>query len=197
MAAPIRTMRITTMAQGCLALNASYEPLTVMPLKRAVRLVIQGKAEVLEADDTRTVRSAQTEIPRPAVIRLVRFVKVPQKFKRSVTNTFLFARDRYTCQYCGRHDSDLGRNEGLTRDHIHPQSKGGGNTWENVVTACSRCNHKKGDRSLEDSGLALLTAPTVPDMVWLKWSVRKLTPLQARYVEYFYGAAAVRGIRGE
>lgn len=173
--------------QGTLALNASYEPMTVMPVKRAVRLVLQRKAEVVESDPTQVIRHGSGEMPRPAVIRLVKFVKVPARMKRKVTNTFLFARDSYRCQYCGRHEKDLGAREWLTRDHIHPQSKGGENSWENCITACSRCNHKKGDKSLKDSGLKLLSTPTTPDLVWLKWSVRKLTPMQRKYVTMFYG----------
>ena len=81
----------------CLALNASYEPLTMVPVRRALRLVIDGKAEVVEAEG-RPVYSERLAVPRPAVIRLVKFVHVPRRFRRQVTNTFLFARDDYRCQ---------------------------------------------------------------------------------------------------
>ena len=81
------------MILGCLALNASFEPLTMVPLRRALRLVIDGKAEIVEADGGLEVRSASLALPRPAIIRLVKFVHVPRKFRRQVTNTFLFARD--------------------------------------------------------------------------------------------------------
>ena len=80
---------------GCLALNASYEPLTMVPLRRALRLVIDGKAEIVEADSDRVVRSERLTMPRPAVIRLTKFIHVPRRFRRQVTNTFLFARDHY------------------------------------------------------------------------------------------------------
>ena len=83
----------------CLALNASFEPLTMVPTRRALRLVIEGKAEIVEADGDELIRSARLQMPRPAIIRLVRFVHVPRRFRRQVTNTFLFARDHYTCQY--------------------------------------------------------------------------------------------------
>ena len=85
------------MVLGCLALNASFEPLTMVPLRRALRLVIDGKAEIVEADPDRHVRSERLSLPRPVVIRLRKFVHVPRKFRRQVTNTFLFARDRYRC----------------------------------------------------------------------------------------------------
>ena len=78
----------------CLALNASFEPLTMVPVRRALRLVIDRKAEIVEADGA-VVRSERLQIPRPAVIRLVKFVHVPRRFRRQVTNTFLFARDNY------------------------------------------------------------------------------------------------------
>lgn len=192
---PTRRTLTNGVTMSCLALNASYEPLSVVPLKRAIRLVLQGKAEVLEADESKLVRAANHVMPRPAVIRLTRFVRVPQRFKRAVTNVFLFARDQYTCQYCGRHESELGAREALTRDHLHPLSKGGTNTWQNCVTACSKCNHRKANLTPEQAGLRLLREPGVPDMVWLKWSVRKLTPMQQKYITMFYGYDAVRSLR--
>ncbi|HRP08261.1 MAG TPA: HNH endonuclease, partial [Gemmatimonadales bacterium] len=79
------------MAVRCLALNASFEPLTMVPTRRALRLVIEGKAEIVEADGPEPIRSARMRVPRPAIIRLVRFVHVPRRFRRQVTNTFLFA----------------------------------------------------------------------------------------------------------
>ncbi|MBA2244717.1 MAG: HNH endonuclease, partial [Gemmatimonadetes bacterium] len=117
----------------CLALNASFEPLTILPVQRALRLVIDSKAEILEVDAARSFRSQWQEVPCPTVIRLVRFVHVPRRFRRQVTNTFLFARDSYRCQYCGRHRSDLKGRDFLTRDHVVPISRGGGNHWQNVV----------------------------------------------------------------
>jgi 5-methylcytosine-specific restriction endonuclease McrA len=179
------------MSRGCLALNASYEPLTVLPLKRALRLVIDAKAEIVEVDDARVIRSAGASMPCPAVIRLVRYVHVPRKFRRNVTNTFMFARDGYRCQYCGRHRSELRPREFLTRDHVQPQSRGGVNSWANCVTACSPCNHRKGDRTPREVGLQLLRTPTEPRFVQLVWAVRRLTPLQRKYIEQFFGAEVV------
>ena len=85
---------------GCLALNASFEPLTLLPIRRAIRLVIDRKAEMLEVDESRVFRSERHQVACPSVIRLVRFVHVPRKFRRQVTNTFLFARDGYRCTQC-------------------------------------------------------------------------------------------------
>ncbi|MFN8571674.1 MAG: HNH endonuclease [Gemmatimonadaceae bacterium] len=176
------------MVVGCLALNASFEPLTMVPLKRALRLVIDGKAEIVEADGSRVVRSERLAFPRPVVIRLTKFIHVPRRFRRQVTNTFLFARDRYRCQYCGRGSLDLRPRESLTRDHLIPLSRGGTNEWTNVVTACSSCNTRKANRLPSEIGMHPLHAPVEPHFVHLSWAVRRLTPTQARYIRLFYGA---------
>ena len=179
---------------GCLALNASFEPLTIVAPRRAVRLVLDGKAEILEADGSTPFRSERSEVPCPTVIRLVRFVHVPRRFRRQVTNTFLFARDNYSCMYCGRHRSELRGRQFLTRDHVLPTSRGGENTWDNVVTSCSACNNRKGSRLPEEAGLTLLTDPSEPNYVHLVWAVRRVTPTQAKYVEMFYGQDALDAV---
>ena len=180
------------MTAGCLALNASYEPLTMVPLKRALRLVIDGKAEIVEADADRAVRAERLAVPRPLVIRLRKFIHVPRRFRRQVTNTFLFARDGYKCMYCGRTQYELRPREALTRDHVIPISRGGLNVWTNVVTACSPCNTRKSNHLLAECGMHLLQEPTEPHFVHLAWAVRRLTPTQARYIKLFYGEGVVR-----
>lgn len=179
---------------GCLALNASYEPLTMLPLRRALRLVLDRKAEILEVDDDRVFRSERRRLPCPVVIRLVRFVHVPRRFRRQVTNTFLFARDHYRCQYCGRHRSDLRGREFLTRDHVLPMSRGGENTWTNVVAACSHCNNRKGNRTPGEVGMRLRSDPGEPNYVELVWAVRRVTPIQARWIRMFYGEEVLRAL---
>ena len=179
---------------SCLALNASFEPLTVVPARRAVRLVLDGKAEILEEEEGRCYRSERRVVPCPAVIRLVRYVHVPYRFRRQVTNTFLFARDDYTCQYCGRNKGELRGRQFLTRDHVVPLSRGGQNGWENVVTSCSTCNNRKGGRLLREAGLRLLTQPVEPNYVHLVWVVRRVTSRQAKYIEMFYGRDALDAV---
>jgi 5-methylcytosine-specific restriction endonuclease McrA len=159
----------------------------MVPLKRALRLVIDGKAEIVEADHDRVVKSERLAIPRPAVIRLTRFVHVPRRFRRHVTNTFLFARDHYRCQYCGRHMTEFKGREALTRDHLVPLSRGGTNDWTNVITACSPCNTRKGSRMPEEIGMHPLSHPVEPHFVHLSWAVRRLTAIQAKYIRTFYG----------
>jgi 5-methylcytosine-specific restriction endonuclease McrA len=175
-----------------LALNSSFEPLTMVPLRRALRLVIDGKAEIVEADDERLVRSERMSLPRPAVIRLKAFVHVPRRFRRQVTNTFLFARDQYQCQYCGRTAAELKPRETLTRDHVVPISRGGGNDWTNVVTACSPCNTRKANHMPHEIGMRPLHAPVEPHFVHLSWAVRRLTPKQSSYIKLFYGVGTLQ-----
>jgi 5-methylcytosine-specific restriction endonuclease McrA len=185
---------ITTM--GCLALNASFEPLTILPVRRALRLVIENKAEILEVDEARVFRSERRDMPCPSVIRLVRYVHVPRKFRRQVTNTFLFARDGYRCQYCHRHRTQLRGREFLTRDHIMPLSRGGDNSWQNVVTACSPCNNRKGSHMPHEVGLHLAHVPVEPNYVELVWAVRRITNVQAKYIKMFYGAEVLHALQG-
>lgn len=180
---------------GCLALNASFEPLTILPVERALRLVIERKAEVLEADDARIFRSARERIAAPLVIRLKRFIHVPRRFRRQVTNTFLFARDGYRCQYCGRHRGTLRGREFLTRDHVLPMSRGGENTWDNVVTACSSCNNRKASHLPEECGMHLHSHPHEPNYVELVWAVRRVTDVQAKYIAMFYGEEILEALR--
>ena len=180
---------------GCLALNASFEPLTILPVERALRLVFEEKAEVLEADDARIFRSEHERIACPIVIRLKRFVHVPRRFRRQVTNTFLFARDGYRCGYCGRHKAVLRGREFLTRDHVVPISRGGENVWENVVTACSPCNNRKANHLPEEIGMHLSREPREPNYVELVWAVRRVTDVQAKYIAMFYGEDVLAALR--
>ena len=179
---------------GCLALNASFEPLTIVSARRAVRLVLDGKAEILEEDQARRFRSERRTVPWPAVIRLVRYVHVPHRFRRQVTNTFLFARDDYTCQYCGRHRRELKGRQFLTRDHVLPASRGGTNSWDNVVTSCSPCNNRKADRLPREVGMRLRSTPGEPNYVHLVWVVRRVTGTQAKYIRMFYGQDALNAV---
>jgi 5-methylcytosine-specific restriction endonuclease McrA len=168
----------------------------MVPVRRALRLVIEGKAEIVESDGADLVRSERLAFPKPAIIRLVRFVHVPRRFRRQVTNTFLFARDGYRCQYCHRSQLELRHRECLTRDHLVPLSRGGDNEWTNCVTACSTCNTKKGNHLPAECGMHPLAAPHEPHFVHLSWAVRRLTAQQAKYIRLFYGEAALRALGG-
>ncbi len=138
-----------------LVLNVGYDPVRVIPWYRAVTLLWLEKADVVSEYD-QLVRSQTIEIGVPAVLRLrKRQRKTGQvQFKRR----YVFARDRWKCQYCGEKFPA----QKLTYDHMIPRARGGRTTWENIVTSCEPCNHKKGDRTPKEAGLKLLKKPKKP-----------------------------------
>ena len=144
--------------QQVLVLNASYEPLNVCTVRRAHVLLYKGKAEVVEQLD-QPLRSASSTYIWPHVIRLIHYVRVPRAIQRKISRRALFARDGWRCVYCG---TSGGR---LTLDHVVPRSRGGESSWENVVTSCASCNHRKGDRTPEQVGMELKTPPRAPQPV--------------------------------
>jgi len=145
------------MASGVLVLNASYEPLNVVSVRRAVILVLKEKAEILEAAEAK-LRAERFSIDVPLVIRLVTYVRIPRRLSLPLTRRTILARDHFTCQYCG---AQPGKGS-LTVDHVVPRSRGGENTWENVVAACAPCNQRKGGRTPEEAGLRLRSQPGRP-----------------------------------
>ena len=134
-------------------LNATYEPLTVVPVRRAVVLVVGNKAEVVHAREQRW-HSERMALPVPTVIRLRRYVRVPYRRRIALSRRAVFARDLNRCQYCGNAAENL--------DHVMPRSRGGLHTWENVVAACRICNARKGDRTPPEAGMELRISPTPP-----------------------------------
>lgn len=142
--------------KSVLLLNASHEALKVISLKRAVVLVLEDKAEVLEAEDGEYVRSVAVEMPYPKVIRLKYYVKIPWKAKAPLNRRNLTIRDDGICQRVGC------TRKGETIDHITPRSRNGKHDWLNVTLMCRKCNQEKGDRLLSEIGWTLKTKPTVP-----------------------------------
>ena len=140
-----------------LVLNATYEPLSVVSVQRAIVLLLKEKAELIEAASER-LHAATISYPVPLVIRLVYYVRIPRQVTLAPSRNSVLLRDNFTCQYCG---ATPGRN-GLTLDHILPRSRGGETGWENVVAACRPCNIRKGDRLPEEAGMALRKRPGRP-----------------------------------
>ena len=137
-----------------LVLNANFEPINVCDTRRALGLLMTDKA-ILVLNGRGEVRSINRCLPRPSVIRLMRMVSRPRP-QLKMTRREIFRRDAFTCQYCGRHTSDL------TIDHVLPRHMGGRHIWNNVVAACPSCNHRKGGRTLDDTGMRLLHRPSEP-----------------------------------
>jgi len=140
-----------------LVLNATFEPLNTVSMPRAVSLLLAEKAEIVEAAEA-FLRSQHTMLPMPLVIRLVTYVRIPRMLPLGVTRRGVLKRDNFTCQYCGRTQSS----SDLTLDHVLPRSRGGKNTWENVVAACKPCNHRKGNRTPAEAHMRLLRQPFRP-----------------------------------
>jgi 5-methylcytosine-specific restriction endonuclease McrA len=138
-----------------LVLNATYEPINVCTVRRAVVLLLKEKAEVLEHAEY-VLHSASSTIARPTVIRLVSYVRIPRDtHRRKITRRAVFARDDWTCQYCGSRAN-------LTVDHVIPRSKGGGSSWENIVASCAPCNRRKGNSLPRQAGMELRRPPRIP-----------------------------------
>jgi 5-methylcytosine-specific restriction endonuclease McrA len=160
-----------------LLLNSTYEPLTALPMRRAIIMLLCGKAEVVHDDPAGPViHSATRAIAVPSVIRLRVFVRVPYRARIPMTRAALMHRDRFRCAYCG--------GKADTVDHVVPRSRGGQHTWENCVACCSPCNHRKADRLLAELGWALRLAPLPPKgQHWrLLSTVKDLHPAWARYL---------------
>jgi 5-methylcytosine-specific restriction endonuclease McrA len=139
-----------------LVLNATFEPINVCTVRRATVLLLKERAEIIERSE-RELHAETFTMPRPIVIRLTSYVRVPRDaHRRKITRRAVFARDRWTCQYCG------GVRGTLTIDHVVPRSRGGGSTWDNIVTCCAPCNRRKGDRLPKVAGMHLLSEPRPP-----------------------------------
>ena len=148
---------MAALGQRVLVLNASYEPLQLISVRRAVILLLQEKAELVEAAAAQ-LRARAMSLTVPLVIRLVRYIRLPRRLQLPCSRRSVFARDREICQYCG---TQPGRTQ-LTMDLVVPRSQGGTTCWENVVTACRDCNHRKGGRTPEQASMLLLTTPRQP-----------------------------------
>lgn len=140
--------------ENVLVLNANFEPLNVCNMRRAVCLMVLDKASLVK-NGRGEIHSISASFPRPSIIRLQSMVHKPRT-KVKLTRREVFRRDDYTCQYCGSTSRDL------TIDHVKPKHLGGKHCWTNVVTACAYCNHKKGGRTLQQSGMRLTKQPQEP-----------------------------------
>ena len=160
-----------------MVLNQSYEPLSVCNLRKAVVLIYLGKAESVIDDNRKALHSVSKAYPWPSIIRISRFVKVPYK-KVVLTRKNILRRDGFKCAYCGRSDLPL------TIDHVIPKARGGDETWENLITACTVCNNKKGDRTPDDARMKLIYQPFKPSHIMFIKNV--VGRLDERWKPYLY-----------
>jgi 5-methylcytosine-specific restriction endonuclease McrA len=162
-----------------LVLNAGYEPLAVVSFKRALVLVMNEKATVIEHVEGEPVWGARAAYDRPAVIVLSRYVRMPSTRRSPVTRRGVLRRDEARCGYCG--------GTATTIDHIMPRSRGGKNSWENLVACCLRCNNQKSDRTPQEMGWQLRTTPRAPHAG--AWRVRVAETTDPRWAPYLALAA--------
>ncbi len=162
-----------------LVLNAGYEPLAVVSFKRALVLVMNEKATVIERIDGNPVWGIRGEVDRPAVIVLTRYVRVPGARRVPVTRRGVLRRDAHRCAYCGKVASTI--------DHVLPRSRGGADSWENLVACCLRCNNVKGDRTPQEMNWELRWVPQPPR--GSQWTVRGTERSEPSWAPYLSLAA--------
>ena len=162
-----------------LVLNAGYEPLAVVSDRRALVLVMSQKATVVAADAEHPVLGAVTSWDRPSVIVLTRYVRIPHTRQIPVSRRGVMRRDSHRCAYCGR--------SATTIDHVQPRSRGGVDSWENLVACCLRCNNVKGDRTPMEMNWSLRVSPRTPHGT--AWLVRGVERAQPQWQEFLAPAA--------
>ena len=159
---------------GVLVLNATFEPLAVVPTRRAICLMLSDKVELLHGSGRR-VRSERLALDEPSVVRHSRYVHVPYPKHRSPSRRGVLARDDHTCQYCGV--------SAETVDHVVPRSRGGRHAWDNVVAACRRCNGGKRDRLLGETTMRLARSPgPPPPSTWIEVAAGSVPTIWTPYL---------------
>ncbi|WP_029146165.1 HNH endonuclease [Microbacterium luticocti] len=162
-----------------LVLNAGYEPLAVVSFRRALVLVMNEKAMIVERVEGEPVHAVHSDFDRPAVIILTRYVRIPSARRVPVTRRGVLRRDGFRCAYCGGHAATI--------DHVLPRSRGGADSWENLVACCQRCNNVKGDRTPAEMSWSLRVSPRPPRGP--QWSVRGVERTDPRWEPYLALAA--------
>lgn len=162
-----------------LVLNAGYEPLAIVSFKRALVLVMSQKAVVVASDEENPVVGTSGSYDRPSVVVLTRYVRIPQSRLIPVSRRGVLRRDNHRCGYCGQAASTI--------DHVQPRSRGGEDSWENLIACCLRCNNAKGDRTPAEMGWTLREQPRRPH--GSAWVVRGIERAQPQWEEFLEPAA--------
>ncbi len=166
------------MHEPVLVLNANFAPINVCTTRRAIGLILAGKA-TLVLNGRGAIATISRHYPRPSIIRLARMIHRPRP-RVKLNKHEIFRRDHYTCQYCGK------RGGFLTIDHVIPRHLGGAHTWENLVTACAECNHRKGGRTLEQANMYLIHLPVEPKST-ARYLYGKYTKLSKEWTPFLDG----------
>jgi 5-methylcytosine-specific restriction endonuclease McrA len=160
-----------------LVLNQSYEPLNICRVRRAIVLIFQDKAELLE-NGSGYIHAGESEFPVPSVIRLASMVKRLPRPGRKLTRLEIFKRDHFQCQYCGK------ESKSLTLDHVIPRYRGGQHTWENVVSACVPCNRRKAGQTPQEAHMKPLQEPFQPRNTGLFYVPIGYSPIRKEWQKY-------------
>lgn len=174
------TAQPSPLGRPVLVLNASYEPIHVCAVRRALVLVVKGVAATEEAGDGR-LHSPSQSLAIPSVIRLLEYRRIPRQM-RAISRKNILMRDQYICQYCAER---FGPGE-LTLDHVVPRSRGGTNTWENLVACCLRCNNRKGDRLPGEALMALRRQPKPFNLHTSRNLMRQMGDQQEKWRKYLF-----------
>ena len=161
-----------------LVLNQNYEPLNICHIRRALTLLYQSRAEMLE-NGYGYIHTANRDVPIPSVIRLPYLVKRPFHIARKISRAEIYNRDQFTCQYCGKQTKQL------TLDHVIPRYRGGQHTWENVVSACAPCNRRKAGRTPEEANMKLHKIPAPPHTTRYSYISTRNMKLRHEWERYF------------
>ncbi len=154
---PSRSEERAGLVGKVLVLNQSYEPISICTPRKAILLLLLGKAEMIAPRADKYIRTSSSKYQFPSIIRLNNFVQVPYRHIE-MSRKNIMKRDEYSCQYCGRKGN-------LTIDHVIPKSRGGPESWENLVAACHPCNSKKGNRTPDEAKMPLLRKPRRPSHI--------------------------------
>ncbi len=160
-----------------LVLNSNYEPLGICTVKKAIVMVICGRAEMVEPYPDEYIRTVSTRYPAPSILKLHYFVNL-HKREIPLTKSNILKRDGYRCQYCGK------KGKKMTIDHVIPKKRGGKDSWDNLVCACPECNTKKGNRTPEEAGMKLIKKPKKPYYVF--FTIRSLENIPETWHPYVY-----------
>ena len=160
-----------------LILNQNYEPLSVCNVQKAVGLLWLGKAELVASRNGRAIRTVRAAYPYPSVVRLALYLHIPYK-QVELTRKNILRRDNHRCVYCGRTTPPL------TVDHVIPKSRSGGESWENLVCACVRCNNRKGSRTPEEANMKMQARPFRPNHVIFIRNV--LGPIESEWEPFLF-----------
>lgn len=148
-------------------INSTFVPVGATRLKRAMALVVSGRAVIHESDPNKVLRHERGTFPWPTVVRLLSYIKVPVVYGPAQwSKSGVLRRDGYLCSFCGD-------NNATSVDHIFPRSRGGRDTWENTCASCQPCNYKKADRTPEEAGMPLLITPIVPQRLYFQSENRR------------------------